>query len=112
MIFEQFIKNNSSKLARGERVLLPIWFKNLSQIGFTEESFSQPVGQIKDYVLSNKDGSRFHVHEFEDGSLVIHLDKFDPNKDLSSLIKHLIQETWIAPLVLAFLGLIFLAQSE
>lgn len=112
MIFEHFIRRNYSKLVKGEEVLLPAGFKNLSQFGFKEEYIAQPVGQIKNYVLSNSNGSRYHVHEFEDGRQVIHLDKYDPNKDLPNLIKHLFKETWIAPAICLFFGLILLTRAE
>lgn len=112
MIFAHFIRNNYSKLLKGETVILPDFFRDMGRHGFKEAYFSQPAGQIKDYVRSNPDGSRFHVHEFEGGRRTMHLDKYDPDKNLPNLLKHLFQETWIAPAILVFLGLFILGSRD
>lgn len=110
MSLNYFLNINYSKLEAGEHIALPFWVNNLTQLGFKEVFISQPVGQIKDYVLSLKNGSRLHIHEFKDGSRKIHLDKYDPDKSVESLWKHLIEETWIAPVILGLVGLIILSK--
>lgn len=110
MSLNYFLSINYSKLQAGEHIALPLWVNNLTQLGFKEVFISQPAGQIKDYVLSLKNGSRLHVHEFQDGSRKVHLDKHDPDKNAESLWKHLLEETWIAPALLAVFGLIILSK--
>jgi len=112
MSLNYFLNINYSKLQEGEHIALPVWMNNLVLFGFKEVFISQPAGQIKDYVLSLKNGSRLHVHEFEDGSRKIHLDKHDPDKNAESMWRHLLEETWIAPAILALVGLIILSKMS
>jgi len=39
------------------------------------------------------DGGRLHVHEFSSGSLVLHRDRYNPDRDIVSSLLHFFLET-------------------
>jgi hypothetical protein len=51
------------------------------------------VGQIADWTVSLDDGSRVHVHEYPDGSLVVHRDALDPARGPLRALGHVACET-------------------
>jgi hypothetical protein len=45
--------------------------------------------------MSVEDGSRIHVHEFRDGSMVVHRDRIDPSRGPAHAVAHVVCETRI-----------------
>jgi hypothetical protein len=81
------------QLVNGGRVHAPAWLDSPGNYGFKRLGIALPQGQSADWAMSCSDGSRIHIHEFLDGRRVIHRDKHDPDKDLGSMIAHLLTET-------------------
>lgn len=65
----------------------------LAASGFSLSSWAEPCGQTCDWALSLPDESRIHIHEYADGSRVVHRDQYDPNAGLGSSAKHFVFET-------------------
>lgn len=74
-----------------------------------------PVGQTCDYVWPLDDGSRIHVQCIDSPQgprIRVHRDRWDPNRDLSSLIAHGLFETPLLPILgVICLGLWALSES-
>jgi hypothetical protein len=56
--------------------------------------------------VSCSDGSRIHVHEFPDGRLVAHRDRYDPDAGFGHAVAHLLTETFVGPLVAVGIALV------
>ena len=69
--------------------------------GFSKLSIAEPNGQQSDWVWRLDDGSRIHVHEHEDGSLIAHRDQYDPAHSAAYLVKHVALETTAGQIALA-----------
>jgi hypothetical protein len=54
--------------------------------------FAEPMGQAADYGLSLKDGSRLHVHAYEDGTIRVHRDRIDPANGVLAATRHYLEE--------------------
>lgn len=104
-IWIRTIRYDWSALVRGEEIT---YYKN--QLPHPEDSglkkliFAEPHGQKADYAVSFDDGSRAHIHEFED-RYVIHRDKYDPGKGFSSTVKHIMYETRTSTQIFAAVGM-------
>lgn len=70
------------------------------KLGFTKLLVAEPNGQISDYSKSLSNGSRLHLQEYPNGQHYLHLDRYDPQKGFTSMIKHMLFETWSGPLLL------------
>jgi hypothetical protein len=102
-----WIGENWDELEARKKLTVPSWFPHPATVGFKQESITTPAGQCRDWVLPLSDESRIHVHEFEDGRLVAHRDKYDPNSSPLNAIAHFVHETEIgrsALLVALFVG--------
>ena len=60
---------------------------------------AEPHGQIDDWALSLSDGSRLHVHVFEDRTTV-HRDAIDPAGGPLAALRHYVNEGRTAPAVM------------
>lgn len=80
-------------LARGQRVLIPPELPHPRASGWRIPRTALRVGQVCDWVQSMPDGSRLHVHEFPDGRLVCHRDRFDPARGALHALAHVATET-------------------
>lgn len=88
-----WIRGNLGALRSGRWVRAPHWLPHPSQAGFKRLDIAEPNGQVADYALSLRDGSRIHAHEHDDGSLVVHRDKWDPDRSLLHAVVHFFGET-------------------
>lgn len=75
-------------LARGQRVEVPRFLPHPGRSGFERPPLAEPAGQVADWVVSVTDGSRVHLHEFADGTLVAHRDETDPKRGVAEAMWH------------------------
>jgi len=74
-------------LRAGREAVLPKDLPHPREVGFTRPFIAEPHGQKDDWVYSLSDGSRIHVHEF-DNALVAHIDPHDPAKGPGTALLH------------------------
>lgn len=104
MSLAAWITSNWPALVRGDKIEVPPWLPRPPESGFREVEIAMPAGQVRDWAVRVSDGSRVHVHEYPDGRLVAHRDRYDPDRGLGSTISHLWSETpWGAVAILALL---------
>lgn len=89
----EWLDDNLRRLSRRARLQAPSWLPHPAEAGFAESSIAEPHGQARDWVLSLSDGSRVHVHEHEDGRLVVHRDRYDPSAGPLRAVAHFLIET-------------------
>ena len=80
-------------LARGAWLSLPTHAPHPSACAFEPIAIAEDHGQVADWGTPTAGGSRLHVHEHADGTLVAHEDRFDPSRDPVSAIAHVLFET-------------------
>lgn len=81
------------ELRRGAKVPVPTNLPHPKEIGFTYTTWAKDVGEVANWVRSLRDGSRLHVHEFADGTLVVHRDAIDPARGPVVATFHWLGET-------------------
>jgi hypothetical protein len=109
LAWASWLSANREDLGVGAKVNVPSYLPHPQYAGFSKELVATPEGQVANWTLSvPADGSRIHVHEFADGRLVAHRDRYDPNHSLGNLVAHLLFETALVP-VLLVVGFVFLA---
>ena len=99
--WNNWIMNNWDALVSGGKIILTSSIPHPAHSGFIQEYTAEKVGQWRDWVLPLSDGSRIHVHEFIDGRMAIHRDRWDPNQNFSNLVKHIAFETTTGRLAIA-----------
>lgn len=110
MNWNDFISVYWALLARGERIAVSASPEQLEAAGFRRFSMAMSVGQIANWALPLTDRSRLHIHQFENGAMVVHRDKHDPGLGPLDLAAHLLTETFVGP-VLGVAGVLMLAAS-
>lgn len=80
-------------LTKGRKLPVPGWLPHPRDAGFTTTALAERVGQVTDWVLPLKDGSRIHVHEFPDGRLIAHRDPTDPERGPFHAVWHWLFES-------------------
>ena|ERR1041385_2499567 len=100
------------ELSSGGKLAVSPWLTHPRLAGFYPIDIATPEGQSLDWGLSLTDGSRIHVHEFSDGTLVAHRDRFDPQRGLGPMLAHLLTETFVGPLVGAIVLFAVIRGSE
>jgi hypothetical protein len=95
-----WINSQWSDLQGGKKVTAPGWLPTPRESGFQPIPIASPEGQCADWGLSLTDGSRVHVHQFNDGRRVVHRDRFDPDQGILRGVAHLLTETWVGPVAL------------
>jgi len=88
------------QLLRGDRLTAPPHLMSPALAGLRRLAFGTPSGQSADWSIPYDDGSRAHIHEFADGRLIVHRDRFDPDRGLGNFVAHLMSETFVGPLVI------------
>lgn len=97
----RFLVGIEARLRAGERVFLPYWVPvSLEAIGFVRFDLAEDVGQVANYRMARRDGSRLHVHVFADGQRLLHRDRVDPDRGPLEAIEHLATETKIGPWII------------
>ena len=84
----RWITSNWNRFAKRAHVRVPHWLPHPSRASLKKLSVALPTGQIADWSLPLSDGSRIHVQEMIDGSLVAHRDLHDPDVGLSQALAH------------------------
>lgn len=103
MTWTEWISGQWPVLASGQKIVAPLWLSHPSAAGFRPIGVATPSGQCADWGLPYPDGSRVHVHEFVDGRIVVHRDRFDPDAGPLSLLAHLLGETFVGPVLVGVL---------
>jgi hypothetical protein len=108
-----WVRDNFSRLIKKEWLEVPEYLPHPLQAGFYQLSIAENYCQINNYAISLSDGSRLHVHEYKDGRLIIHRDKYDPDKGIVDTTLHFFTETNIGKtvgigIVMGILGTVFL----
>ncbi len=80
-------------LAQGAWLRLPASAPHPSACGFETIIISEPHGQVADWGTPTPGGSRLHVHEHAEGTLVAHEDRFSPDEGPLSMLAHVLFET-------------------
>lgn len=95
------------RLAGGERLVAPMYLLHPQWSGFVKTELAEAAGQIGDWAVSMTDGSRVHVHENADGSMVVHRDAVDPGRGFIEAVVHTVTESnWLK--AIAGVALLFL----
>lgn len=102
MILEAWLRQNWVVLVSGREVEWPLGLPHPVGAGFRPIEFAIPNGQCANWVHALSDGSRVHVHEYADGRLIAHRDRFDPDRDVGALVAHMLGETFVGPMLLVF----------
>ena len=95
-----FISRNLDQLQRGCRVWTPPHLTHPRVAGFAALTLAEPDGQVEDWVSPLGEG-RVHVHICADGQMLVHLDRWDPDRGLASMLKHFFLETKTGKIVAA-----------
>lgn len=90
--WNDFVRDNMDQLRQGARVWVPEGLPHPRNVGFTPLSVAEPAGQVEDWAHTLGEG-RVHVHICPDGRMLAHLDRWDPDRGLVSLLKHVFLET-------------------
>ena len=71
------------------------------KLNFAQENLAaEEAGQCRDWILALSDKSRLQVREFADGRVVAHRDRWDPNRGVPNMVKHVAFETTLGGLAL------------
>lgn len=110
MLLSDWLADNWNALDSGDKLEFPPRLGHPRTLGFKQLTFALPAGQAQDWGMPLSDGSRLHVHEFSDGRLIVHRDKYDPDRGTEALIAHLVREIPIG--ILAALTLVVAANRN
>lgn len=97
--WESFVSQAWPNLTAGGRVCAPMGLPNLALSGFRRPWITEDHGQAVDWTAPLPDGSRIHVHEYRDGSRIVHRDEVDPGQGPVAALFHCCRETRIGALV-------------
>lgn len=79
MTWLDWARDNWPALARGAELrVAPGRLAHPSLEGFRPPRLARRRGQVSDWVLPLRDGSRLHVHELAGGTMRAHRDRHDP----------------------------------
>lgn len=84
-----WIASNLALLELG-RVLVPRELAHPSLAGF-RRVVGLPQGQRRDWATPHGAG-RVHVHEYDGGQLVAHLDRYDPDRGTGAAVLHFLRD--------------------
>ena len=110
MDWDQWIASVWGDLAAGRRAQVPTWLPHPRESGFEAPPLAEPAGQSADWVKSYSDGSRVHVHEFANGTFLVHRDATDPKRSPAHAAWHWLSESTSGRVVAglsAGLGVVF-----
>jgi len=102
---------NWAQLVGGSKLEAPTYLTHPRYSGFGTELLATPQGQVADWVVAVTDGSRIHVHECADRRLVVHRDRYDPNRSVGYLVAHLVAETALVPVLLLVVAVVIASRS-
>jgi len=102
-IWERWLNINHAKLLRGETLPWPPSLPHPLHLGFKKIRMAEKVGQKRDWVLSQADGSRIHIHDYGEGRMQVHRDRYDPARGILHGLAHWFTEAAGGRLVLDLL---------
>ena len=88
-----WLERASTALSRGHKVRVPAWLPHPAAVGFDALGFAEDHGQERDWIAPQPDRSRLHAHEYADGTLVLHRDRYDPGAGALEALVHVATET-------------------
>ena len=91
--WNRWLRDAWADLESGKQIDVPAALARPASVGFREGDVAEPAGQCRDWILSLEDGSRLHVHEYKTGLMRLHRDRWDPDRSLGHLAKHMLFET-------------------
>lgn len=97
--WQRFALANWPSLTAGGRVCAPSSLPSPATSGFRRPWLTEDHGQAVDWTASLDDGSRLHVHEYRDGSRIVHRDEVDPSQGPIAAAVHVCRETHLGRLV-------------
>ncbi|MDY7232833.1 hypothetical protein [Hyalangium rubrum] len=109
--WQSWISANWSALSAGQKLRVPSWLPHPSRSGLERPPLAEPVGQAEDWVVSYMDGSRIHVHEYSNGSMIVHRDETDPKRGPMEAMWHWLTESTSGKTTLAVAGIIVAAKA-
>ena len=92
-LWTTWLERASTALSLGQKVRVPAWLPHPTEVGFHAPGFTENHGQERDFVAPQPDGSRLHAHEYANGTLVLHRDRFDPGAGAFEALAHVATET-------------------
>lgn len=101
-----WLQQNWELLKRGRKVMLPISAPHPSRLGFHRPAMAEAAGQVADWVKPLPDGSRLHLHEYNNGVLVAHRDRIDPERGAFEAINHFFSESQTGKAALCTMGIL------
>jgi hypothetical protein len=103
--WKRWVSQNFNLLEAGGQVEVPRCLPPLKTSGFEQPPLAEPVGQVGDWVLPLRDGSRLHVHTFPGGRRVAHRDRIDPGRGFLPAVAHWVTESRSGQVTLLSLAL-------
>ncbi len=110
-LWQRWFEQNIPALQNGNHLVIPHELPHPSDVGFKHIRLAESVGQTRDWGWSLPTGSRVHVHEFDDGHMRAHLDRYDPDRSFGHWLAHGIYESKTVRRLIR-LGLVFSALSR
>jgi hypothetical protein len=97
--WQSFAAASWPSLQAGGRVCAPASLPSPAISGFRRPWLTEDHGQAVDWTAPLDDGSRIHVHEYRDGSRIVHRDEVDPSQGPVAALVHCCRETHLGRLV-------------
>lgn len=88
-----WLEKARTALSSDQKVLVPAYLPHPAVVGFKALGFAEDHGQERDWVAPQPDGSRLHAHEYANGTLVLHRDRYDPGAGALEALAHVATET-------------------
>ncbi|MCH8286445.1 hypothetical protein IIB79_07960, partial [candidate division KSB1 bacterium] len=73
MTWDRWVYDNLSVWRKQTSVFIPAGLPHPAYSGFGKPVVAEQHGQETDWVVSLEDGSRLHIHEYADGTMVGHV---------------------------------------
>jgi hypothetical protein len=93
-----------AELCAGKKIEVHFWC-HPETLGFQQFALAEDVGQVQNWGLPLRDGSRLHLWLMPDGRWIMHRDATDPGRGLLHAAVHVLTETRVGP-ALALAGLV------
>lgn len=92
-LWTAWLERARTTLSSDQKVLVPAYLPHPASVGFRFLGFAEDHGQERDWIAPQPDGSRLHAHEYADGTLVLHRDRYDPGAGALEALVHVATET-------------------
>ncbi len=99
--WSSWFEQNWWALCAGNNLVIPAWLPHPSTAGFKRLELAGPAGQVADWSLPLMDESRVHIHEYENGAMLAHRDKHDPERGPVKAVAHFFTDTTLGKVTAA-----------